>query len=790
MGNYGANPPEERITVTTAVAIDRDKNSQYAVRYAVENLRLKEKMIFLVHVTTQDMQSQEYEGRPPSHSENTQLFLPYRGFCGRKGVRTKEVILHDIDIPIALSEFISANSIKNIVLGTSSRGAIARAFKNADVATSVGKFAPDFCSVYAVSKGKAQKIKSSTDYIPSIALSSDVSANSPVFSREESMRGAASKPSSLDGSFNHPIQSADGSDCQENIPTERPIGSSAPSPAYSTSSNESMHSFEWEKRQGEKYPSPPESVYVSFESPTADRNWNSPENSLAGDDECKISSPQQSVNYLYALDHVLENWPHYMMESSDRSELQSYTSDISYELIDEPRISISSRCSTTSSISAELEDELKKMKLELKQITHKYNAACHESVIAREKVRDIAHWRSDEVSKIVEAKQTEAAMTIVDKEKQKCKAAIELVQKARIMAEFESEKRKRAEWKFKIESKEKQQVLGALAACSLVQYRRYSIDELESATNYFCDSGKIGGGSYGPVYKATIDHTPVAIKVLKSDISEGLKQFQQEVEVLSRMRHPNMVILLGACPEYGCLVYEYMENGSLDDRLFCQDGSTTLPWPTRFAIAAEIATALNFLHQTKPQPLVHRDLKPANILLDKNFVSKISDVGLSRLVPPSVADSITEYLITAAAGTFCYIDPEYQQTGLLGTKSDIYSLGIVLLQIITAMPPMGLTHKVKRAIETGRFVDILDQSVNDWPVEETLHFAKLALNCSELRRKDRPSLGSVILPELEWLREFGSQFKSRRRLERYKYSRCPSYQESSSSFDHLEMSSS
>lgn len=238
-----------------------------------------------------------------------------------------------------------------------------------------------------------------------------------------------------------------------------------------------------------------------------------------------------------------------------------------------------------------------------------------------------------------------------------------------------------------------------------------------------------------------------------------------------------MVILLGACPEYGCLVYEYMENGSLEDRLFRKDGSTTLPWPTRFAIAAEIATALNFLHRTKPQPLVHRDLKPANILLDKNFVSKISDVGLSRLVPPSVADSITEYRITAAAGTFCYIDPEYQQTGLLGTKSDLYSLGIILLQIITAKPPMGLTHKVKRAIQRGRFVDILDQSVNDWPLEETLCFAKLALECSELRRRDRPSLELVILPQLELLREFGSNFELKRRLERYQYSRCPSYQE-------------
>ena len=214
-----------------------------------------------------------------------------------------------------------------------------------------------------------------------------------------------------------------------------------------------------------------------------------------------------------------------------------------------------------------------------------------------------------------------------------------------------------------------------------------------------------------------------------------------------------MVLLLGACPEYGCLVYEYMANGSLEDRLFRRGNSPVLPWQLRFQIAAEIGTGLLFLHQTKPEPLVHRDLKPANILLDRNYVSKISDVGLARLVPPSVADSVTQYRMTATAGTFCYIDPEYQQTGMLGIKSDIYSLGVLLLQMITAKPPMGLTHHVERAIEKGCLADMLDPAVTDWPFEETLIFANLALHCAEMRRKDRPDLGKVVLPELNRLRE-------------------------------------
>ncbi|KAL7244021.1 hypothetical protein ACSBR1_016277 [Camellia fascicularis] len=218
-----------------------------------------------------------------------------------------------------------------------------------------------------------------------------------------------------------------------------------------------------------------------------------------------------------------------------------------------------------------------------------------------------------------------------------------------------------------------------------------------------------------------------------------------------------MVLLLGACPEYGCLVYEYMANGSLEDRIFRRGNTPSLSWQLRFRIAAEIATGMLFLHQTKPEPLVHRDLKPAYILLDHNYVSKISDVGLARLVPPSVADDVTQYRMTSTAGTFCYIDPEYQQTGMLGIKSDVYSLGIMLLQLITAKPAMGLAHQVRRSIEKGTFVEMLDPTVPDWPIKEALCFAKIAVQCAELRRKDRPDLGKVVIPELDRLRDFGEE---------------------------------
>lgn len=215
-----------------------------------------------------------------------------------------------------------------------------------------------------------------------------------------------------------------------------------------------------------------------------------------------------------------------------------------------------------------------------------------------------------------------------------------------------------------------------------------------------------------------------------------------------------MVLLLGACPEYGCLVYEYMANGSLEDRLFRRRNTPPISWHHRFRIAAEIATGLLFLHQTKPEPLVHCDLKPGNILLDQNFVSKIGDVGLARLIPPSVTNSVTQYWMTSAAGTFCYIDPEYQQTGMLGVKSDIYSLGIIMLQLITAKPAMGLAHHVSGAIENGTILELLDPTIKDWPIEETMKFAEIALKCAEFLRKDRPDLATEVLPELDRLRSF------------------------------------
>ncbi|XP_059299577.1 U-box domain-containing protein 52-like [Lycium ferocissimum] len=796
---------------TVAVAIDRDKKSQHAVRWAVDNLsRKKNGQILLIHVHVHHENVQSHSmvaNSSPTMAEMQQFFLPYRGVCARKGIQAKEVILQDTDVAQALTEYITQKSITTIVLGASTRNALTRAFKVQDVPSSLSKSVPEFCSIYAISRGKVLRLKSASQpATPSSKASSGQSSqtgsshDSPVSQAliPQGSWGSVGTFESIDAG-SHSI-SSDSSSASDRHPASQNT-----SPNYSSASEHTPKALS-DSQPSSRTHSPDQSVnnisevfnkiqlmrqpgsknLTPMPSPggSGDFGEGAPPAELAGSSE---NTSQDTVNSNLDITQILhdkhlgslippsqhlnlrtntkENSFYSTSGSSNLSGSSNYPfSDMSFEHSDSSHsVSDASRCSISSQNAEELEEEMKRLKFQLKQTLNMYNETC------RRQAREIDNLKSKEACNLEEAKEArEASDAILEKEKQKCKAALEVARMAQHIAELESKKRKCVERQFQREAEEKKKEQAA-SARSAICYRKYSTDEIEAATNYFSTSKKIGEGGYGPVYRGYLDHTAVAIKVLRSDITQGQAQFQQEIEVLSRLRHPNVVLLLGACPEYGCLVYECMENGSLEDRLFCKNKSPPIPWPARFRIAAEIAAALHFFHRTKPEPIVHRDLKPANILLDANYRSMISDVGLARLVPASVLDSVTQYLMTSAAGTFCYIDPEYQQTGMLNTKSDIYSLGIMLLQIITARPPMGLTHHVERSIEKGNFDDILDPSVNDWPLEEALSFAKLALKCCELRRKDRPDLGSVILPELERLKNIGLDYRHRGR-----FTLCPS----------------
>ncbi|KAK4412647.1 U-box domain-containing protein 52 [Sesamum alatum] len=646
----------------TVVAIDKDKNSSMAVRWAIDNLLVFNRTLILIHVRTR-YGGGNGGGGDANGGLAEEVFKPFRAFSARKAIIVKEVVLEGIDVHTTLLDYINSHQVTNIVIGASSRNALTlRKFWTHDLPTLINKAAPDFCSVYVISKGKAQSIRPAaarevaTSTTPRLPMPSPLApARSNNFEPENMLRPA-------------PIKVGRKTADTQGVP-----------------------------RRGSR--------------------------NAGNGNSLEIDSTEPAID----------------LQSADIMRGQ----DITVVGMD-----------TENSLSI---SEVLRLKQEMKETMNMYNAACKEAVSAQQRADELQKMKLDEKNRLEQARLAEeAALALVEIEKAKCRAAIEAAEKAQKIAEKEMQRRKQAEQKAKREAEEKYRALDVLSNND-VRYRKYTIDEIQAATDKFARSMKIGEGGYGPVFKGKLDHTPVAIKVLRPDAAQGRKQFQQEVEVLSCIRHPNMVLLMGACPEYGCLVYEFMDNGSLEDRLFRKGNTPPIPWGIRFKIAADIATGLLFLHQTKPEPLVHRDLKPANVLLDHNYTCKISDVGLARLVPPSVADSVTQYHMTSAAGTFCYIDPEYQQTGELGTKSDIYSLGVMLLQIITARPPMGLTHHVERAIQNNTFADLLDPTTPDWPVEEALSFANLALKCAELRKKDRPDLATVILPELNRLKDIGMQ---------------------------------
>ncbi|XP_074581712.1 putative serine/threonine-protein kinase PBL21 [Curcuma longa] len=213
--------------------------------------------------------------------------------------------------------------------------------------------------------------------------------------------------------------------------------------------------------------------------------------------------------------------------------------------------------------------------------------------------------------------------------------------------------------------------------------RKFTFRDLAAATHNFRESNLIGEGGFGRVYKGRLDSDQIlAIKQLKQDGYQGSNEFLVEVLMLTVLRHPNLVNLIGYCAEGDerLLVYEYMCKGSLEDHLFdLTPDKAPLDWNRRMKIALGAAKGLTYLHDVANPPVIYRDMKAANVLLDENFNPKLSDFGLAKLGP--VGDKT--HVSTRVMGTHGYCAPDYAMTGKLTVKSDIYSFGVLLLEMIT-----------------------------------------------------------------------------------------------------------
>ncbi|PRQ29889.1 putative transferase, protein kinase RLK-Pelle-DLSV family [Rosa chinensis] len=278
----------------------------------------------------------------------------------------------------------------------------------------------------------------------------------------------------------------------------------------------------------------------------------------------------------------------------------------------------------------------------------------------------------------------------------------------------------------------------------------FSYSELKEATAYFNPSNKLGEGGYGPVYKGTLsDGRVVAVKQLSVASHQGKSQFGAEIATISAVQHRNLVKLYGCCIEGSqrILVYEYLENKSLDQALFGTN-DLHLDWLTRFNIMLGTARGLAYLHEESSPRIVHRDVKASNILLDTELCPKISDFGLAKLY-----DDDKTHISTRVAGTIGYLAPEYAMRGHLTEKADVFSFGVVVLEILSGRPnadsdlDAGKTYLLEWAWtlhENNKTLELVDPRLTDFDDQEAIRFIKVAFQCTQGPPMTRPSMSRVV----------------------------------------------
>uniref|UniRef100_A0A803MI52 non-specific serine/threonine protein kinase n=1 Tax=Chenopodium quinoa TaxID=63459 RepID=A0A803MI52_CHEQI len=282
--------------------------------------------------------------------------------------------------------------------------------------------------------------------------------------------------------------------------------------------------------------------------------------------------------------------------------------------------------------------------------------------------------------------------------------------------------------------------------------KEFTFRELLHATNHFNSSAQVGRGGYGKVYKGILANggAVVAVKRAEDGSLQGKHEFLTEIQFLSRLHHRNLVSLVGYCSEADeqVLVYEYMPNGTLRDWLSGKS-ERTLNFVMRLRIALGAARGVLYLHTEANPPIFHRDIKASNILLDANLTTKVADFGLSHLAPVMDDEgSVPHHISTIVKGTPGYLDPEYFLTHQLTDKSDVYSLGVVFLELLTGVPPIShgknLVREVNAAQKSGSLFDIIDSKMGDYPSECVERFIELALRCCQDKPEMRPSMLDVV----------------------------------------------
>ncbi|XP_064956639.1 G-type lectin S-receptor-like serine/threonine-protein kinase At1g11330 [Musa acuminata AAA Group] len=281
----------------------------------------------------------------------------------------------------------------------------------------------------------------------------------------------------------------------------------------------------------------------------------------------------------------------------------------------------------------------------------------------------------------------------------------------------------------------------------------YDLNTILAATGIFSNENKLGEGGYGPVYKGKLhDGQEIAVKRLSKKSGQGSREFKNEVELISKLQHRNLVRLLGCCVhgDEKLLIYEFMPNKSLDAFLFDASKSRLLDWTKRFNIIEGIARGLLYLHRDCRLKIMHRDLKASNVLLDQNFNPKISDFGMARILHDDQILARTDRVV----GTIGYMSPEYAMEGQISEKSDVFSFGVLLLEVVSGKRnnyfldedlALNLLGYAWTLWKENRVVELIDPSLGDsWSQEEVMRCIKLGLLCVQELPVDRPTMSVVV----------------------------------------------
>ncbi|XP_039122370.1 cysteine-rich receptor-like protein kinase 10 [Dioscorea cayenensis subsp. rotundata] len=276
---------------------------------------------------------------------------------------------------------------------------------------------------------------------------------------------------------------------------------------------------------------------------------------------------------------------------------------------------------------------------------------------------------------------------------------------------------------------------------------------IQEATDNFSVENKLGEGGFGPVYKGVLNNgTEIAVKRLSTKSKQGAIEFENEVKLIAKLQHRNLVRMLGWCAEREekLLIYEYLPNKSLDALLFDSEKRAQLDWNRRLQIIGGIARGLLYLHEDSLLKVIHRDLKASNVLLDNKMTAKISDFGMAKIFGGEENEANTSRVV----GTYGYMAPEYAMAGLFSVKSDVFSFGVLLLEVLTGQRNgkehfeeygQTLIRNMWHLWIQDKALELMDPLLGDsCPINEAKKYIKIGLLCAQENTEERPTMSMVV----------------------------------------------